>query len=567
MTAMRLIPIVLVAALPTLAMAQVPPIQSPPGMTPDASNAVLPNALSNLGALPHVATNAALSAKSNASAPQGVYRDHYYTGGVTDGPLLFQPQTGTCAANSWVNDGGNCVDSTSGDGNSWKALHRNNTLNVREFGAKGDNSTDDSAAIQAMAAAAGSATPGYYQAYQIFPSGNYCVTAGTTISAPAQTLVGYGNAVIKMCGAHDVTPITLNGTKDAIRDLSIQGYNSPTATTPALVLGSGCVECFVGERVLAQYGSHAISSAAPDAKIWAKAVQAYGSSLALGTAGGFWLRNKFDQPYPTGTPPAGNPTLSAWASGHVYAANDLYTIAAGAWVLQITTGCTSSGSAPSVAAYATDITNGSDSCHSQLAGPNPYYALELQTGATPTFVDKLDATGSFADSVALGTDAGAGPQQVTLRDINAGTPMLNGVLAIKGQGLFIVGGSATNCVLAGCIGVHAKSTWGQNLHIGGGFLAYANPVDVWIEGGIGTVISGASLHGSSSQCIDIAAGVNDFTIVGNDLTTGSIWGSCAASVKVETGSSDRYNIIGNLVSGTAPVDNGSGANKTIFGNH
>lgn len=50
MTAMKFVPIVLVAALPSLAMAQVPPIQSPPGMAADASNAVVPNALANLAA-------------------------------------------------------------------------------------------------------------------------------------------------------------------------------------------------------------------------------------------------------------------------------------------------------------------------------------------------------------------------------------------------------------------------------------------------------------------------------------------------------------------------------------
>jgi hypothetical protein len=568
MIASRFLTVGILAALPSLAMAQVPPIQAPPGMAADASNAVLPNALSNLGALPHVASNASLSAKGKVSAPQGVYRDHYAAGGLADGPTLFQPETGTCAANSWVNDGGNCVDSTSGDGNSWLALHRNNTLNVREFGARGNNSTDDSAAIQAAVAAAQATTLGLFQDYVVFPSGTYCVSSLTSTTAARLALIGYGNAIVKVCGAHDVGVFALNGNNEAIRDLQIQGYNSPTATQAALALGSSCVECFVGERVFVQYGLHAITNAAPDAKIWAKAIDAYGSSLALGTAGAFWLRNKFDQPYPTNTAPAVPYTLAAWTGSHVYAANDLVTIGSNAWVLQATVGGTSgSGSEPAVAAYGSNITDGSVTW--QLAAPRVYYALQLQTGASPTFVDKLDCTGVFARCVELDNgNGGNGPQQVTLRDINAGQNLDGGVWAQEGQNLTIDGGSATNCVLAGCVGVALRSTWGQNAHIGGGFMAYANPYDIYLSGGTGTIIDGASLHGSSSACVNVAANVNDFAILGTDFSTGAIWGTCTVAVNIASGTSDYYKAIGNIMHGatTGITDGGSGAHKTLLGN-
>lgn len=104
-----------------------------------------------LVAMPHVATNAALAATANGSYPYGVIRDHYATGGAADGPLFFMPQTGTCAAASLVNDAGNCVDSTSGDGNSWKALHKDGIYDFREFGCAVGNSACDAATTAAAA--------------------------------------------------------------------------------------------------------------------------------------------------------------------------------------------------------------------------------------------------------------------------------------------------------------------------------------------------------------------------------------------------------------------------------
>lgn len=66
----------------------------------------------------HVASNAELAATPTEYYPTGVWRDDY-AAGFGAGPLWFTPLTGTCAANSLVNDGGSCVDAAGG--NSWKA--------------------------------------------------------------------------------------------------------------------------------------------------------------------------------------------------------------------------------------------------------------------------------------------------------------------------------------------------------------------------------------------------------------------------------------------------------------
>lgn len=115
----------------------------------DASNATLPQALLNLKAVPHVATNAALAAAANAAYPNGVIRDDY-AAGTGAPPLFFSPQSGTCAANSLTNDGGSCTDGAGG--NSWLP-HSNGVYDIRQFGAKGDGTGDQSGAINAAAAA------------------------------------------------------------------------------------------------------------------------------------------------------------------------------------------------------------------------------------------------------------------------------------------------------------------------------------------------------------------------------------------------------------------------------
>ncbi len=91
----------------------------------------------------HVTTNAALALVPIATFPNGVQRDDY-SAGLGAPPLYFKPQTGTCVANSMVNDGGSCTNSPASDGNSWKAAFPPGGADMREWGVAFDNSTDNS---------------------------------------------------------------------------------------------------------------------------------------------------------------------------------------------------------------------------------------------------------------------------------------------------------------------------------------------------------------------------------------------------------------------------------------
>jgi hypothetical protein len=99
-----------------------------------------------LRAKPHLPDNASLTAAATTLYPTGLWRDDH-TAGRGAPPLFFQPQAGTCTANSMANDGGACTDGAGG--NSWRAIHPADGLDIRQFGAPTDGVSSSGAAIQA----------------------------------------------------------------------------------------------------------------------------------------------------------------------------------------------------------------------------------------------------------------------------------------------------------------------------------------------------------------------------------------------------------------------------------
>lgn len=84
----------------------------------------------SLAGMPFVATNAILAVTPIASAPSVLRLD--YAAGVGASAIVFNKETGTCAANSRVNDGGSCTNSS--DGNSWVAQFPPSGADAREWG-------------------------------------------------------------------------------------------------------------------------------------------------------------------------------------------------------------------------------------------------------------------------------------------------------------------------------------------------------------------------------------------------------------------------------------------------
>lgn len=136
-----------------------------------------------LNAAPHVATNAELASAGTVNYPNGIWRDDYSTGAGAD-PLWFTPLTGTCAANSLVNDGGYCVNSTSGDGNSWRAWHPESGVGVLQFGA------DKTGVVDSAAAFAGAVSTGGRKV--AIPCGTFLLASVVALSSNTE-LVGSGS--------------------------------------------------------------------------------------------------------------------------------------------------------------------------------------------------------------------------------------------------------------------------------------------------------------------------------------------------------------------------------------
>lgn len=102
-------------------------------------------------AVASVPDTASLKQAPTGTSPFGLWRLDYARGTGAP-PLYFVPQAGTCANNGMTDDGGGCVDTTVGDGNSWKAVFPTGRFDIREFGAKSDNHTPADGAVAATIA-------------------------------------------------------------------------------------------------------------------------------------------------------------------------------------------------------------------------------------------------------------------------------------------------------------------------------------------------------------------------------------------------------------------------------
>ena len=94
------------------------------------------------------------------------------------------------------------------------------TVNVLNYGARGDGITDDTAAIQSAIAAQSSAGGTVY-----LPAGSYLLSTDLLLNAPNVILQGAGKTASKLLAPVSTTrnAITVSAADDAIQDLEIDG--------------------------------------------------------------------------------------------------------------------------------------------------------------------------------------------------------------------------------------------------------------------------------------------------------------------------------------------------------
>ncbi len=204
----------------------------------------------------HVPTNATLAGSLTSKFPNGVWRDDW-SSGFGASPLWFTPLVGTCAANGQANDGGYCVNTTAGDGNSWLAWHPPESgINVLQFGA---DPTGAAGAMDAINLAlrshyiTGTSTNGSAIITSISPN--------TTGLAAGQRIAGFGIplSATTILSVDSSTQITIS--QNANADSAGRPFSVSTATKRANVrIGCGT---FLADKTVLIPSNSAVEAQGP----------------------------------------------------------------------------------------------------------------------------------------------------------------------------------------------------------------------------------------------------------------------------------------------------------------
>ena len=132
-------------------------------------------------------TVAALSAATTLSAGDYVSIENY-TATNNSGPMFGE----IVAAATGTDDGGTYIDLT-GSNTQFKQSFNDNVVNVKKFGAEGDNSTDDTSAIQSAISSRGTSSVFGTTGGKVYlPKGRYKTTSPLKIKSSWVTIEGEG---------------------------------------------------------------------------------------------------------------------------------------------------------------------------------------------------------------------------------------------------------------------------------------------------------------------------------------------------------------------------------------
>jgi hypothetical protein len=441
---------------------------------------------------------------------------------------------------------------------------------VQAEGAKGDGSTDDSAAFVKCVnqLTSGTGVLGGTLYVPPAPGGVYCLYSGLSITANLPIAVtgnAYANTELSPCN-HDVGLVTLNNAPHSIQFLALAGPNVVGTTHDTLTLGANCTECAV-DRVDVFYGRHPINVAGTDIRISRINGSFPLDDSTIYTTGSFSCSAcKLDSGYPVqavtpGTNRSNWATSTSYSKGDVVVTTNGYVIQAANAGTSLGSGTGPGGTGSAIQPFGTYITdNVTGSCPSPSAGvcwllvnKNGAAAVHADSGSsTVTLTNRTDLSGAYSYSALL-----TGTAQTLVMSNSYMAAYLYGLYDNSSVGgVIAVGNQCSNMTntAAACFYVRGgQDIVNSNTIIG-------SPIGILTDGGINYTFNNNQIFGASVAAIEVGGSVQRVAAIGNICGSSVAWGTDAICIDIATNTTDYLTALGNQCEGASTcIGNSSNA--------
>lgn len=453
-------------------------------------------------------------------------------------------------------------------------------VSVKDYGAVGNGSTDDTAAVQAAVDAVIAGNGGSL----FFPRGAY-LTTSTIVVDPS--LAPQGSASVRLFGEGRLRSslisntagqrvLEFRGARGSLEHMSVYNNNFTTSTTGDLMRLNNTQQfsmrdCWLqgGYHCLYIFGDGCTDSnivgcsftfASGNANV---RIQRPGTT---GQNGAHRFRGcLFNQGWPVSNPSAAN-MKGARANTTAYNVGDVVETSFGGltYRIQARVGGTSGGSAPSAPSfYGVDITDGT--VQWRLVGQAAYRGALLDGQVFYTWFDQCDFTGpylsgvSFEDTVATGTF----PYTCWVTNCTIHGPVTNGVSV--GTGVRDIAIQNCDFLPLNDISQTAISfgTGQANQAIGNRAYDYATGI---VQGGSRGALIGNLMTGGTIG-IDLTGASATTRVIGNEVGTRTVGGANGTGIRLQSGAT-RHIVMGNVAFGaTTPINDSSGSGTNIIANN
>jgi Pectate lyase superfamily protein len=421
-------------------------------------------------------------------------------------------------------------------------------FDVRAFGATGNGSTDDTTAAQNAENAAAAA--GFGGAIVYWPDGVYCINGGLTVSGGDIRNIGtsVGAAYLRICNGADVNAFHLEGTRDTIEHMHIDGLNSSSGTHAAILVDTGAVNAKLDD-LLVQYGLYGVQIETGDVIIRDSTIHyAYNINVVATTGDGlYFLRSTVDQGTPNNTICT---AIGNWSATASVSAGDCKTVSS-TYVIQYTVGGTTGGSAPTIAPYQTNIIDGTATGQLMRLTAG---LIGIQLNTFVNYIEDADVSGPFTSGIQV-TNSAFG--NVISHSITLAVGANSAAIRLTTGGQTILDGNSAGCSINGCLGITAESGYS-------GFDSWLNNSAYGIAQQCFLLQGGAHYYlfgNKTGNCGDgfyIAAAVSSVNSTVNNWGGDATNGANTVGVLLAAGSSDYIQISNDdLKTASTPLTNGS----------